>query len=219
MECLFPCTAAIRAFLAGQTLGDHWFVWGGDGRITAGHLAVLAERAAAGPLELIMFDGVTGAGWSWSQRDEAMARRLLDASVPGARTLAVAGNAHTPTSLAELGVPMGARLGGQRPGVREIRISYGSGGFYNGGPRQFARRADQLGKIQLYQHDSELVLDWRASPRPLSSQTLTSRCRSANAGRQGRAREWPPGAGHAAIGTRIARRPRSRLWVRKHVRP
>ena len=50
---------AIRAFLAGQTLPGHWFVWGGDGRFTAGHLAVLAERAAAGPLELILFDGVT----------------------------------------------------------------------------------------------------------------------------------------------------------------
>lgn len=65
----------IRAFLAGQTLADHWFLWGGDGRISAGHLAVLAERAA-GPLELILFDGVIGEGWSWSQRDEAMAGRL-----------------------------------------------------------------------------------------------------------------------------------------------
>jgi erythromycin esterase-like protein len=149
---------AIRAFLAGQTLADHWFAWGGDGRITAGHLAVLAERAAAGPLELILFDGVTGADWSWSQRDEAMARRILAASPPGARTLAVAGNAHTPTSPGELGVPMGARLARQRPGVREIRISYGGGGFYNGGPRQFARREDPPGTIRLYQHDGELVL-------------------------------------------------------------
>jgi erythromycin esterase-like protein len=149
----------IRAFLAGQKLASHWFVWGGDGRITAGHLAVLAERAAAGPLELILFDGVIGEGWSWSQRDEAMARRLLAASGPGTRTLAVAGNAHTPTSPIELGVPMGARLAGQRPGIREIRISYGGGGFYNGGPRQFARRADPQDKIRLYQHDDDLVLD------------------------------------------------------------
>jgi hypothetical protein len=149
----------IRAFLAGQTLADHWFVWGGDGRITAGHLAVLAERAAAGPLELILFDGVIGEGWSWSQRDEAMARRLLAASGPGTCTLAVAGNAHTPTSPIELGVPMGARLAGQWPGVREIRISYGGGGFYNGGPRHFARRADRQDKIRLHQHDGELVLD------------------------------------------------------------
>ena len=93
----------IRSFLAGQMLADHWFVWGGDGRITAGHLAMLAERAAAGPLELILFDGVIGEGWSWSQRDEAMARRLLAASGPGNRTLAVAGNAHTPTSPTEPG--------------------------------------------------------------------------------------------------------------------
>jgi hypothetical protein len=148
----------IRAFLAGQPLAGHWFIWSGDGRITAGHLAVLAERAASGPLELILFNGSIGPDWSWSQRDEAMARRLLAASAPGARTLVVAGNAHTPTSPIELGVPMGARLAGQRPGVREIRISYGSGGFYNGGPRQFTRRADQPGQLRLYQHDSELVL-------------------------------------------------------------
>jgi hypothetical protein len=149
----------IRAFLAGQPLADHWLVWGGDGRITVGHLAVLAERAAAGPLELILFDGTVGEDWSWSQRDEAMARRLLAASGPGSRTLAVAGNAHTPTSPIELGVPMGAGLAGQRPGVRAIRISYGGGGFYNGGPRQFARRADPQDKIRLYQHDGELILD------------------------------------------------------------
>jgi len=30
----------IGAFLVGQTLTDHWFIWGRDGRITAGHLAV-----------------------------------------------------------------------------------------------------------------------------------------------------------------------------------
>jgi hypothetical protein len=58
----------ISAFVAGQTLADHWCVWGGDGRITAGHLAVLAERAAAGPLELILFDGTVGEDWSWSQK-------------------------------------------------------------------------------------------------------------------------------------------------------
>ncbi len=128
-------TPVIRAFLASGTLTDHWWLWGGDGRITAGHLAVLAERAAAGALELILFDGVIGADWTWSQRDEAMARRILAASPPGARTLAVAGNAHTPTRPIELGVPMGARLAGQRPGVRDIQIRYGGGNYYNCEPR------------------------------------------------------------------------------------
>ena len=65
--------------VAGQTLADHPWLWGGDGRITAGHLAVLAERAAAGQLEVILFDGIIGADWSWSQCDEAMARRILAA--------------------------------------------------------------------------------------------------------------------------------------------
>jgi hypothetical protein len=86
-------------------------------------------------------------------------RRWPAASGPGTRTLAVAGNAHTPVSPTELGVPMGARLAAQRPGVREIRISYGGGGFYNGGPRQFARRAGPQAMTRLYQHDGELVLD------------------------------------------------------------
>jgi len=100
----------VEAFLATGTLADQWLLWPGDGRITAGHLAVLAERAAAGPLEVILFDGTIGAGWSWSDRDEAMARRIPAATAAGTRTLAVAGNAHTPTRPTELGVPMGAWL-------------------------------------------------------------------------------------------------------------
>jgi hypothetical protein len=63
-----------------------------------------------------LFDGVIGPGWSWSQRDEAMARRLLAGSPCGARTLAVAGNARTPASPTDLGVPPGAWLARQRPG-------------------------------------------------------------------------------------------------------
>jgi hypothetical protein len=55
----------IQAFLAGQPLADHPWLWGGDGRITAGHLAVLAERAAAGPLQMTLFDGIICPDWSW----------------------------------------------------------------------------------------------------------------------------------------------------------
>jgi hypothetical protein len=154
-------TPMIRAFLASGTLAGHPWLWGGDGRITAGHLAVLADLAA-GPLELILFDGVIGADWSWSQRDAAMARCILAASPPSARTLAVAGNAHTPIRPTELGVPMGARLAGQRPGTRDVQISYGGGSFYNGEPRQFARRTGPQGQIRLHQHEG-LVLDLPAA--------------------------------------------------------
>lgn len=90
-----------------------WLLWSGDGRITAGHLAVLAERAAAGPLEVVLFNGMVGADWDWSDRDKAMAGRLLAAAPAQARTLAVAGNAHPPTGPTQLGVPMGAWLNRQ----------------------------------------------------------------------------------------------------------
>lgn len=42
-EDLAPVT---EAFQATGTLEDHWLLWAGDGRMTAGHLAVLAERDA-----------------------------------------------------------------------------------------------------------------------------------------------------------------------------
>jgi hypothetical protein len=97
----------ISAFLAGEALADDPRLWSGDGRITAGHLAMLRERAAAGPLEL---------------------------------TLVVAGNAHTPVRPTPLGVPLGAVLAAGRPGVREIRIDYRSGRYYNLAPRRFPPR-------------------------------------------------------------------------------
>lgn len=152
-------TPVIGAFLAGEPLADHPWLWGGDGRITAGHLAVLAERSKAGPLEVILFDGIIGEGWSWSQRDEAMARRVLAGSPSTARTLAVAGNAHTPTSPTDLGVPLGACLARRRPGIREIQIRYGGGRFWNFKSRQFAGRASAQGPARLYEDNDELVLE------------------------------------------------------------
>ena len=73
--------------------------------------------AAAGPLDLVLFDGFGSLGEGWSERDAAMARRLL-AAVPagGAGTLVVAGNAHTPTAVTELGVPLGRTWPGSGPG-------------------------------------------------------------------------------------------------------
>jgi hypothetical protein len=167
----------LAAFLAGGTLGDHWLLWSGDGRITAGHLAVLAERAAAGPLEVALFDGTAGADWSWSQRDEAMATRILAGRAAGVPTLVVAGNAHTPVSGTELGVPMGACLARQRPGIREVRINYCGGNYYNLGPRQFAAVGPHHGQIRFYQHNDALVLDLPAGKEAVVPQ---------------RSQLWPP---------------------------
>jgi hypothetical protein len=150
---------AVAAFLAGETLADHPMLWPGDGRITAGHLAVLAERAAAGPLELTLFDGTVEAGWSWSRCDEAMAARILAGGAAGIPTLVVAGNAHTPVRPIELGVPMGAYLARQRQGVREIRINYCGGYYYNLRPARFAPTGPQRRQLRLYQRGDALVLD------------------------------------------------------------
>ena len=157
-------TGTITAFLATGTLADHGWLWLGDGRITAGHLAVLAAMAAAGPLDLVLFDDFGSLGTGWPERDAAMARRLL-AAVPaggaGAGTLVVAGNAHTPTVATELGVPAGAHLARERPGAREIRIRYGSGAFWNLGPRRFGPvpAGAGAGLARLAEEDGELVLD------------------------------------------------------------
>jgi hypothetical protein len=151
-------TPVIRAFLGGAGLADQLMLWSGDGRITAGHLAVLAERATVGPLDLILFDGRIWADWSWSERDEAMARRILAAAPTGTRTLVVAGNAHIPTSPTLLGVPMGAYLAQQRPGVREISISYGGGSYYNTRPASFQRTGPQRGQMRLHDQQGALVL-------------------------------------------------------------
>lgn len=153
----------VAAFLAGGVRADHWLLWAGDGRITAGHLAVLTERASVGPLELTLSDGTIGAGWSWSQCDEAMATRVLAGGAAGERTLVVAGNAHTPVSRTGLGVPMGACLARQRRGVREVRINYGGGSYYNLQPRRFARAGPHHHQIRLYQDNDGLVLDLPAA--------------------------------------------------------
>jgi hypothetical protein len=71
----------------------------------------------------------------------------------------VAGNAHTQLTSTDLGVPMGACLAGQRPGVREVRIRYGRGSYYNGGPRRFRPTRMPGRQARLYQQDGQLILD------------------------------------------------------------
>jgi len=159
---------AIAAYLAGGDLADHPALWFGDGRITAGHLAVLRERASVGPLELVLFDGMMSAESTWSQRDGAMADRILartegraaGGATPASGMLAVAGNAHTPTRPTSLGVPLGACLARQRPGVRDISIRYGSGHFYNLRPRQFGPQPGlSRHQIRLHLYRGNLTLD------------------------------------------------------------
>ena len=158
----------VSAFLAGRPLEDHGLLWPGDGRITAGHLAVLRDRAAAGPLRLTLFDVTMPAGASWSERDAARAAQVLAGTGPG--TLVVAGNAHTPLHRTELGVPMGTILSERQPGVAEIRIRYASGGYYNIGPRRFGGHAVPSQTPRLSLRDGSLVLDLPSATEALVPQ-------------------------------------------------
>jgi hypothetical protein len=150
--------AAASGFFGNGSVPDHPQLWGGDGRITAGHFALLRERFLAEGLQaLTLFDGVNEVGWS--RREAAMADRILTAQAPRARTLVIAGNAHTALSPTGLGVPLGARLAERRPGVREIRINYLSGSYYNLSPQRFKRQWTLRRRARLRVDGTSLVLD------------------------------------------------------------
>ena len=78
-----------------------------------------------------------------------------------------------------LGVPLGARLAQKRPGVREIRINYCGGHYYNLGQGRFALAGAQRRPLRLYQHKDALVLDL-----PSASEAIVPQ----------RSRPWPPPA-------------------------
>lgn len=156
---------AVSGFLASGQVPDHDLLWGGDGRITAGHFAVLRERFTAGRLEaLTLFDGVSEVGWS--RREAAMADRILAAPGPAGGTLVVAGNVHTYLTPIGLGVPLGARLAERRPGLREIRVRYGNGGYYNLTPQRFKYGLTVRRQPRLRLEGTALVLDL---PRPVQA--------------------------------------------------
>ena len=131
-----------RAFVADGVVHDHeWLGWG-DGRVTAGHLAVLGrlagERAA---FDFLGFDAMPwtplGPGESeWTARDRRMAETVLARPLSGG-CLVVAGNAHTGVAMTSNGVPMGSWSARSRPGLRTITIRYCRGGFYNLAGRRF----------------------------------------------------------------------------------
>ncbi len=98
----------------------------GDGRITAGHFAVLAQLRRERLVDrLILFDDTPRTfDGPWSVRDAAMAESLLrerDSSVP---TLVVAGGLHTKLQSDRAGRPIGSVLARSVSGIPEGRIDY-----------------------------------------------------------------------------------------------
>jgi hypothetical protein len=60
--------------------------------------------------------------------------------------------------ITSLGIPLGARLAQQRPGVREIRIRYGGGRYYNVRPARFRRVSPPRDQVRLHDRRGALVL-------------------------------------------------------------
>lgn len=105
--------------------------WCGDGRVTAGHFAVLRRIPAC----VVAVDEPLGPATA-GERDAAMAgavERLLGSA--GQRVLFVAGNGHT--CLREHGHyrPAGMHLARARPALCTVDVHYGGGRFWNCGSR------------------------------------------------------------------------------------
>jgi hypothetical protein len=117
----------VERFLAGGGLDVEAMAGSRDGRITAGHFAVLRALRCEGLLDrVVLFDMAT---WprTWSERDRGMADRLLAETI-GTPALVMAGSLHTRLRRHRHGEPMGAHLTRARPGTVEVRVRYPGGG-------------------------------------------------------------------------------------------
>ncbi len=132
----------VEQFLNGEGLDFESVKNSSDGRITAGHFALLKKLKEEGLLEKVTcFD--QGGSPSWDVRDENMAQNIIN-ELTDTPTLVAAGNLHTKvepiTFEGEEGehYPMGEKVKRSIPHVPSCRIKYLSGTFHNHGTKNFA---------------------------------------------------------------------------------
>ena len=118
-----------------------------DGRMTAGHFALLKTLKDDGLLDrLICFDGSGEA--DWDARDENMAKNILG-SLFDSSTLVVAGNLHAKVEPITLNDepcelhPMGERVKAHIQDVSSGKIEYLSGQYHNFGRQDFWEDPEQ----------------------------------------------------------------------------
>lgn len=128
-----------------------------DGRITAGHFALLKKLKDEGLLEaLVCFDGETSTA-DWDTRDRNMAQNIM-ANLADGTTLVVAGNLHTQIEPINFGDekgehhPMGENIKKQIPNVPSGKIKYLTGQFHNYGTKDFRKKPEgvELPKARFY---------------------------------------------------------------------
>ncbi|MDZ4296414.1 MAG: hypothetical protein U1A16_03525, partial [Patescibacteria group bacterium] len=137
-----------------------------DGRITAGHFALLKKLKSEGMLNrLVCFDGGSG-GEGWNARDAAMARNIV-ANLSDTPTLVVVvGNLHAKTEPftfddeSEEQHPMGENVKKEIPGVASGRIEYITGQYHNYGIREFGKlsKGEESPEARFYQDEDGLYV-------------------------------------------------------------
>lgn len=134
-----------------------------DGRITAGHFALLKKLRSEGMLEgLVCFDGGSG-GEGWNERDSTMAKNIL-ANLSNVPTLVIAGYLHAKTEAIHFDDepgeqhPMGENVRKEIPDVASGRIEYLTGQYHNYGTNDFTKLDEEelLSEARFYQDESGL---------------------------------------------------------------
>ncbi len=122
-------------------LQDYWALpassefFAGDGRITAGHFALL-ERLRSEDLldQLILYDRLDPDPVpAWHVRDREMAERLLATWDDRHPLLVLTGAFHAQTAPLVDGEPMGWHLANARPGVEAAMLDYAAGACWSRG--------------------------------------------------------------------------------------
>jgi hypothetical protein len=98
----------------------------GDGRFTAGHVALLIGLRAEGYLEQLVLVDRAGPA-EIEKREQAMTDRLLAERRRELPTLVWLGGFHTLLELLEDVEPLGARVARELPGLRSVQILYDAG--------------------------------------------------------------------------------------------
>jgi len=123
LEWQAELAAVVDGFVAGGGLDFEPLAGRDDGRVTAGHFAVLRAMRRDGLLDRVVLFDPPAAPRTWSERDWGMAVRLLD-EVGTAPALVMAGSLHTRLRRHRHGEPMGAHVARVRPGTVEVRVRY-----------------------------------------------------------------------------------------------
>jgi len=136
-----------------------------DGRITAGHFALLRKLKDEGLLEeLVCFVGKTPTG-DWDSRDACMAENIIT-HLSNSPTLVIAGSLHTQVEPINFDYekgehhPMGENVKKKIPNVPSGKIKYLKGQFHNYGIKDFNEQSEgaEFAKARFYKSNEDIYL-------------------------------------------------------------